>query len=131
MVQKAYIFILLLALGVGVASAQSYKDIRPLIKVTGKVISVTDDEPLSGAIVTVKGTNQSVATDNDGSFSIEVPKGATLVISYAGYDKAEVTVCDTTSKIVRLIPAKSKSGWIYCEGKRVPQEPSDTIQPVK
>ena len=105
------ILMLLLVLGIGVATAQSYKGDRQVITVTGKVVSVTNDEPLIGA--TVKGIKeQGVATDCEGNFSIKALQGSTLVVSYVGYDKAEVTVSDTTI-IVRLIPAKPISGWIY------------------
>ena len=129
MVRIFHILLLLLALDVGVASAQSVVDNRQLITVTGKVVSVTDDEPLIGASVVVKGTKPGVATDFEGRFSIEAPRGSTLVVTFVGYDKAEVTADDTT-KIVRLIPAKPISGWIYCDGNRVPQPQSDTTQHI-
>lgn len=130
MVRKSYIFILLLVLGIGVASAQSNKGNRQSSTVTGKVVSVTDDEPLIGAIVAVKGTNKSVTTDLEGNFSIVAPQGSTLVVSYAGYDKAEVTVTDKP-KIIRLIPAKPISGWIYISENPNPrdelQESTDSV----
>ena len=120
---------MLLAFDVGIVSAQTVVDSRHLITVTGKVVSVTDDEPLIGASVMVKGTKRGVATDFEGKFSIKAPVGSTLVVTFVGYDKAEVTAGYTT-KIVRLIPAKPISGWIYCEGNRVPQSQSDTIRPI-
>lgn len=54
-------------------------------KVKGKV---TDDkgEELIGATVMVKGTNQGAVTDVDGNYTLDVPEGATLVVSYIGYD---------------------------------------------
>ena len=124
-----HILLLLLAFDVGIVSAQNVVDNRRLITATGKVVSVTDDEPLIGASVAVKGTKRGVATDFEGKYSIEAPLGSTLVVTYVGYDKAEVTAGYTT-KIVRLIPAKPVSGWIYCDGNRVPQPQSDTIRPV-
>lgn len=129
MVRITYIFILLLVLDVGVATAQPVVDNKQMITVTGKVVSVTDDEPLIGAMVAVKGTQRAVATDFEGRFSIEAPRGSILVVTYVGYDKAEVAVDDTT-KIVRLIPAKPISGWIYCDGNGVPQPQSDTTQHI-
>lgn len=118
MARISHIFIfLLLALGIGVAMAQSVVDSRQFITVTGQVLSVTDDEPLIGAMVVVKGTQRGVATDIEGKFSIEAPRGSTLVVSYVGYDNAEVTVSDTV-KIVRLIPSKHKSDWIYCDEQK-------------
>ena len=53
---------------------------------------VTDSagEPLIGATVTQKGTQNKTITDMDGNFSIEVPTGAMLVISYIGAKEREV-----------------------------------------
>ena len=124
-----HILLLLLAFDVGIVSAQTVEGNRRLINVTGKVVSATDDEPLIGASVAVKGTKYGVATDFEGKFSIKAPWGSTLVVTYVGYDKAEVTAGYTT-KIVRLIPAKPVSGWIYCDENRVPQPQSDTIRPI-
>lgn len=111
---------LLLIVGAGLATAQSVAgvvnatDNKQTVTVTCKVVSETDDEPLVGAIVVVKKTQQRVVTDRDGNFSIEVPMGSTIVVSYAGYEKAEVKV-NSTTKIVRLIPCKPEKGWIYLQ----------------
>lgn len=49
--------------------------------------TVTDNfGPVIGASVLVKGTTNGVITDVDGHFTLEVPVGATLVISYVGYE---------------------------------------------
>lgn len=45
-----------------------------------------------GASVVEKGTQNGTVTDMDGNFTLQVPKGATLVISYVGYKTAEVKV---------------------------------------
>lgn len=60
-------------------------------KVTGEVLDATG-EPLIGASVMVKGTTDAVATDLDGRFTLNVPMGATLVVSYVGYKTQEVNV---------------------------------------
>ena len=49
-------------------------------------------EALSGATVSVKGTNRSVVTDQNGEFNIQAATGSTLVISYVGYEGQEVAV---------------------------------------
>ena len=62
---------------------------------TGQVTGVVNDEngePLIGASVLVKGTTVGASTDIDGNFSIKAGKGATLVVSYVGYDSQEVAV---------------------------------------
>jgi TonB-linked SusC/RagA family outer membrane protein len=64
---------------------------------TGKNISgkVTDSSgaPLPGVSVVVKGTTTGVTTDNDGKYSLSVPKDAKLVVfSFVGMRTQEVTV---------------------------------------
>lgn len=57
-------------------------------KVTGKVSDATG--PIIGASVVEKGTANGTITDLDGSFSLNVKAGATLVVSYVGYKSEEV-----------------------------------------
>jgi len=47
---------------------------------------------LGGATITVKGTSISVQTDASGSFSLNVPDNAVLVISYVGFKTQEISV---------------------------------------
>lgn len=56
------------------------------ITVQGTVLSSADSEPMIGASVIsdVKGTT-GTATDLDGNFTLTVPQGSNLVISYIGY----------------------------------------------
>src|SRR5689334_17865643 len=49
-------------------------------------------EPLAGATVTVKGTNNSVQTNASGQFTINAPVGSTLVVSSVGYESRELAV---------------------------------------
>src|SRR5690606_34401016 len=52
--------------------------------ITGNVVD-QQDKPISGATVLEKGTNNRVATDQDGSFEISISKEGSLVVSYVGY----------------------------------------------
>ena len=56
------------------------------ITVQGTVYSKTDNEPLIGASVMseIKSAN-GAATDFDGQFTINVPEGSNLIVSYVGY----------------------------------------------
>lgn len=47
-------------------------------------------EPIIGATVRVAGTNGGTITDFDGNFTIKAEQGATLNISYIGYQPADV-----------------------------------------
>lgn len=58
-------------------------------KVTGTVVDATG-EPIIGATVMQKGTNNATVTDIDGNYTINVPAGATLVITYIGMTPLEI-----------------------------------------
>ena len=61
-------------------------------KITGTVVSGDDGEPIIGASVAVQGAAGAGAiTDIDGHFTIEVPAGKKLVISYIGMTTQTVT----------------------------------------
>ena len=67
----------------GSAGAQETKTIKGMVRdVTG--------EPLIGASVIEKGTNNVVITDVDGNFTLTVPADATLSIAYMGYATREI-----------------------------------------
>lgn len=60
-------------------------------RISGTVISASNDVPLEGATVTIKGSNQSTLTKEDGSFVTTTrDSSGTLLISYLGYQSAEV-----------------------------------------
>ena len=60
-----------------------------IITVTGTVRD-TSGEPVIGANVLVKGTATGIITDLDGRFQLQAPQGATLVVSFVGYQSMEV-----------------------------------------
>jgi TonB-linked SusC/RagA family outer membrane protein len=60
--------------------------------VSGIVTSVTDNEPLIGVSVLVKGTTNGTVTDLDGRYSLSASQGQTLVFSYIGYVSQEIKV---------------------------------------
>ena len=57
----------------------------------GGTISDTDNNPLPGATVVVKGTTNGATTDFDGAFNIDANQGDVLVISFVGFETQEVT----------------------------------------
>lgn len=60
--------------------------------ISGTVTSSTDQQPLIGVSVLIKGTSTGTITDFDGKFSIEANKGQTLVFSYIGFVTEEIVV---------------------------------------
>ena len=78
------------------------------ISVGGTVVD--GDMPLPGVSVTVKGSYAGTATDLDGKFALTAESGATLVFSYIGYLRQELTVTNTVSDLkVTLKP--TWPGW--------------------
>ena len=60
------------------------------VTITGTVINV-EGEAVIGATVILKGhTGRGTATDVNGKYSITVPQGSTLIISFMGYEEKEV-----------------------------------------
>lgn len=72
------------------------------IQVKGTVVSGSDDFPLPGVNVVVKGTTQGVITDLDGNFMISVPSDAVLTFTYIGFKTQEVAVNGKTTLNVVL-----------------------------
>ncbi|MDR2147265.1 MAG: TonB-dependent receptor [Tannerella sp.] len=68
------------------------------ITVKGVVVDA-DNESVIGANVVEKGTTNGISTDVDGNFTLSVPQGATLVISFIGYTTLE-TPATPTMRIV-------------------------------
>lgn len=81
--KKAY---LLLMVGLFVIS-----NVMAQRTVTG-TISDDSGEGVPGATVLVKGTTNGVITDVDGKFTLSVPNGGVLVISYVGFLTQEISV---------------------------------------
>ena len=61
------------------------------ITVTG-VVSDSEGEALIGANILEKGTSNGTITDLDGSYSLTVSEGATLLFTYTGFTDQEVVV---------------------------------------
>jgi len=69
-------------------------------KVTGTVTGATNQQPVMGATVAVKGTKVITSTSATGEFSLTLPAGRSrLVISSVGFESTEV---DVTSDIVTV-----------------------------
>jgi len=75
---------LFLSLCVGFAQKQT---------VRGVVVDESGQSVI-GASVSQKGVSNGTVTDMDGAFSLEVPQGATITVSYLGFSTEEVVVRD-------------------------------------
>ena len=64
-------------------------------QITGTVVDAETNEPLPGATVVIKGTQNGTTTDFDGLFSISgASSGDTLVISFIGFQTTEAVASD-------------------------------------
>src|SRR5690554_1695823 len=64
----------------------------PSLLVSGKVTD-SHSNPLRGASVIIKGTNEGTISDSNGSFQLKVPsKEGSLVISFVGYKTVELAL---------------------------------------
>ena len=74
------------------AVTESVTSVQQTKQATGQV---SDSQgPLIGATVMEKGTSNGTVTDFNGNFSLNVKPGATLVISYVGYESQEIKAGD-------------------------------------
>ncbi|MDC8003936.1 carboxypeptidase-like regulatory domain-containing protein [Aureisphaera galaxeae] len=67
--------------------------------VTGVVKS--NDGPLLGATIVLKGTNVGVVSNENGEFTFpqELKQNDVLVVSYLGYKKKEITITNATTYV--------------------------------
>ena len=65
--------------------------------VTGTVIDSDSKEPLIGVSILEVGTSNGVITDLDGNFQLNLTAGATLQLSYVGYETQEINVGKKTN----------------------------------
>ena len=66
------------------------------LTVKGRVVDAAN-EAIIGASVQVKGTANGSITDMDGNFTLQADPGATLVVSYIGYQTREVKAASTVN----------------------------------
>jgi outer membrane receptor protein involved in Fe transport len=93
------------------------------VTISGTVHNSTTKEAVPSVSVSVKGTNQGVYTNPDGSFTLRVAKlPVTLVFSSSGYESQEVNVSDAAKKIDISFVASFKMGEeIVVAASRAPQ----------
>lgn len=83
MVKRISMLLACLFLFAGISMAQN--------KISGSVVSQEDGQPVIGASILVEGTKTGTVTDIDGNFTLNVPSGKKLVVSYIGMQSQTVT----------------------------------------
>lgn len=75
------------------------------IKCSGVVVD-DQGEPIIGATVSVPGTSVAIATDIDGRFLLDVPKGKTIRVVYIGYKPVTLSAKEDMGNIALDIEAQ-------------------------
>jgi TonB-dependent starch-binding outer membrane protein SusC len=104
----------LLMLGFVEASAQR--------SVSGTVRSGSDNQPLLGATILVKGSSVGTVTDFDGTFQIQASNDDILVVSYTGYTQIEVAVGAQTNLNIVLQEASELLSEVVVVGYTAQQK---------
>ena len=72
------------------------------VLIKGTIINVETREPLIGATVTIKNTQNAVVSNDKGYFEIDAEPGEILVVSYIGFISREFKVTTAQTLVIRL-----------------------------
>ncbi|WP_162341402.1 SusC/RagA family TonB-linked outer membrane protein [Cyclobacterium salsum] len=92
------------ALGTEIGAKSSKVDQETLLQPISGTVTDETGMPLPGAIILVKGATTGTVTDLDGKFSLDVPEGAILQVSYVGYMGREIEVNGQSILEIQLEP---------------------------
>ena len=76
-----------------------------LIKIQGEVVDSANGNPLVGVTIQLKGGTLGTTSMANGSFGLNVPENAVLVVSFLGYDRKEVRVNGSGNIHIALSPS--------------------------
>jgi len=65
------------------------------LEITGMILDENGD-PMPGATITLANSTQGTVSDIDGKFELDVPEGATIVVSFIGYTTKRIDVGNQT-----------------------------------
>lgn len=83
----------------------AYQGFAQDVRISGRVTDANDGSTLPGVSIAVKGTTTGTISDINGSFSMTVAQGSTLVFSFIGYNSQEILVGNQTSIRVVMVPS--------------------------
>ncbi|WP_407527727.1 TonB-dependent receptor [Lacibacter sp. MH-610] len=86
------------------------------LTVAGKLSNKTNGEALAGATVVVESTKVSAISDGNGQFTISAPKGAVLVITYAGFQTLRYTVTGAGNVDLQMEPGANNLNEVVVIG---------------
>ena len=80
--------------------------------ITGTVTAKEDGLPIPGATVKVKGSSTGTQTNTAGKFTLSVPAGSTLVVSFVGYSSQQISVGTQSTVNVAMVASASQLGEV-------------------
>jgi iron complex outermembrane recepter protein len=99
--------------------------------ITGVVTDGDTKEPLIGASITIKGTTTGGLTDDNGKYSVSVPKGATtLTVSFVGYASQDVAIGDGNIVDVKLSASGVLDNVVVIGSRNATRTKLETAVPV-
>ena len=105
--------------------------IETLDPIKGKILD-KDGNPLIGANIQIKGTNEGSSTDSDGNFEINSKIGDILVVSYTGYNTLEYSVTNLDNINITLSESATMLESVVIVGSRsnAARSRTETVAPV-
>ena len=96
-------------------SGLSVQNVQQSKKVKGQVTDV-NGEPIIGATVTLKGTNQRTVTDLDGNFELSNVAKGVVIVSYVGFKTAEHAVAAGKLNVIQIEEANDQLNEVVVVG---------------
>lgn len=107
--RKNYLLLLFFSMFISSVWSQS-------LQVTGKVTSATDDSPIPGVTILIRGTQKGTTTDVNGAFKLDASANSILVFSFVGMKQLELPVNGQAKLNVRLEEDKINLGELVVVG---------------
>jgi len=93
--------------------------------ITGRVVSSTDQTPIPGATIIVKGLKTGTSTGVDGSFSIKAKEGEVLVITGVGVTRQEFIVGKDNDVTITVVASAKDLNEVVVTALGIKKKPSD------
>lgn len=91
-------------------------------RVTGKVLSSKDQQPIPGVNILVRNTQLGTTTDGTGNFALNVPPNSTLIVSAIGYTGQTIDLGNQTQLTVTLQEAEQSLGEVVVTALGIKKE---------
>lgn len=95
-------------------------------RVSGTIVSASDNLPIPGVNVVLKGTTTGTITDMDGKYTLTVSDNDVLVYSFIGYEAQEIIYAGQSSIDVSLVDESSDLDEVVVVGYGVQKKKLNT-----